>query len=317
MKKIAVAALSFILSSEVGAEPVGFAVGASGGPLYRMVAAIATVVGGSDNVEIRTRPHAGSAQMMPVVNSGEVDCGLANGLDLQMAYAGEGIYEGSPYPNLRLVGVTYPFRLTLMVTADSGISRPEDVRGLRVPGPFKASPAGDILVEALLANAGLSTGDVQQIPVTGFRESLDEFGAGRLDVIVDAASDPTLKMLERKVGKMRALSVNTDPTSVAAMRRFMPVARVEEIAPRPHLVGVEEPVHVMAYDFFVFCHKDVSEKTVTRIAGVLHERRPDLAKILPPFATLNPDSVAPDIGVPYHPGAIGVYREKGIWKEPG
>ena len=91
-------------------------------------------------------------------------------------------------PTCALVGVGYPFRLATIVAADGGVTKAADLGGLRVPGPYKAAPIADILIDALLANAGLSTADVKLVPVAGFREAISGFDAGRIDVMADVIS---------------------------------------------------------------------------------------------------------------------------------
>ena len=298
----------------VWAEAIGFGTSSSGGPIYHMAAAIGTVTSINDAVEFRLRPHTGTGQMLPVVDSGELSCGAANALELKMAHTGSAIYKGKTQSNLRLVGVGYPFRLASIVAADSEATKAADLRGMRVPGPYKAAPIADILIDALLANAGLSTADVKQVPVAGFRDAISGFDAGRIDVMVDVVSPAYLKRLEQKVGKLRVLSLDPSPAAVAAMLHHVPVARAEQLDIPPEFTVTDGPIYVMAYDFMVFCNKDVENETIAIIARVLHSQRAELARIVPSFSATRPDAVAPDIGVPYHPGAIRYYQDAGVWK---
>jgi TRAP-type uncharacterized transport system substrate-binding protein len=150
--------------------------------------------------------------------------------------------------------------------------------------------------------------------VAGFREAISGFDAGRIDVMADVISPAYLKRLEQRVGKLRVLSVDPNPDAVAAMLHHVPVARAEQLDIPPEFTVTEGPIYVMAYDFMVFCNKNVDNETIAIIARVLHSQRAELARIVPSFAATRPDAVAPDIGVPYHPGATQYYQAAGVWK---
>ena len=57
----------------------------------------------------------------------------------------------------------------------------------------------------------------------------------------------------------------------------------------------------------------MSDEDAYKIAKVLHDSQDKLAAIAKPFGRYNKAQLGRNRGVPFHPGAIKFYSEKGIW----
>jgi uncharacterized protein len=77
--------------------------------------------------------------MVPLVDSGELDIGFVNTLEITDAFTGTGTFEGRPQENIRMVGVMFPIRVGMFVRDDSDIQTVADLKGKRLAGPIPAS----------------------------------------------------------------------------------------------------------------------------------------------------------------------------------
>jgi TRAP-type uncharacterized transport system substrate-binding protein len=76
---------------------------------------------------------------------------------------------------------------------------------------------------------------------------------------------------------------------------------------------VTEPVHCIAYDGLFFASSKTPEDMVYKVTKAIYENKADLDQGFAVFKTMSVQEMAKDIPVPYHPGAIRFYKEKGMW----
>ena len=110
MRRIVTAA-AFGLAIGLGsakAQPVGLGTSPQGTLTYAIGAAVAKVLGETGNIQSRVQPSSGTGTMIPLVNSGEIDFGFANTLELYDAFHGVGTFDKRPNPKLRTVGGDLP-----------------------------------------------------------------------------------------------------------------------------------------------------------------------------------------------------------------
>ena len=318
MKKISLCAcvLALCLAAPAVAEPLGVGVARNGGPFSLMAIAIGKALQAHGDIEFRPRSHRGSSQYVPLVDSGELELGIANALELGFAFNGTGIYEGRAHPNLRLIGATYPFRVAFTVSEELGLREIGDIRGLKIPGTFSSAPIANVLIDAMLANGGLSQKDVTVVPVTSFGQMFDDFAVGKFDAMLSVLGSGGDSRMEERVGKLRALGAVDSESALAATREYIPMATIQKVLPSEGLTGVVEPIDVIFYDVLLFANKDLPENTAYEIAKTMTVHRAELIESNPNFALLSESELAPQFGLPYHPGAERFYRDHGTWQTP-
>jgi TRAP transporter TAXI family solute receptor len=315
--KIAVlGAICLLAAAAAGAaEPVGIGTSASGSSINRQALAIAKVAKEKDDLNILVQTFGGTAQVVPVVDSGELAFGIANPLELIYAFNGTGTFEGRPNANLRLVSPTYPSRAGFLVRVDSGMTSLKDLRGKRIATEFSSAPIIAVVGEALLANAGLTKADIVGVPTANVRQSHQDFAAGKTDAVVSIVGSGISAQLAAETGDLMFLPIDPSDEALAAAREHFPPMEAVEVVPAPGLVAIPVPTWSMSYPFLLYAGKDVDDQAVYDIVRTIHDEKNALAQIVPAFDALDPSKMAKDYGVPYHPGAIRFYKEAGIWPE--
>src|SRR4029453_11027734 len=99
---------------------------------FALASGIAKVVSGGAGYQMVVQPHAGTSTMLPLINTGEMEFGIQNGVDLWLAYRGPAHQIGgrNPFahtPNVRLVMRGAPLMVGLLVRKDSPIKTVHDV----------------------------------------------------------------------------------------------------------------------------------------------------------------------------------------------
>lgn len=278
-------------------------------------AAISKVVSEKAGIQMRVQPHGGTSAYVPSVNNGTLEFGLANELETLYAVTGTALYKGRPQPNLRVITVLTPFASGLYVRKDSNIHTLKDLKGKRLPSGWASQKIIGVLLNGVLATAGMTIDDVEQVPVPNVVKGADDFAAGKTDAFFFAVGAGKVKEAEAKVGGLRAIPIETSPEALAAMRKHVPPAYPKVFTPSPIAVGVEKPTAIMAYDYLVLGNDKVSDELVYRVVKALHDNKAILAAAFPALRQFNPGAMARkfDGGVQYHSGAIKYYTEIGQW----
>ena len=84
----------------------------------------------------------------------------------------------------------------------------------------------------MLANANLSYGDVQKVPVPNVVGGADELAQGKADVFLFALGSGKVSEVDAQVGGLRVLPIDPSPDALARLRKFIPVAYPVKLAAR-------------------------------------------------------------------------------------
>ena len=312
---LSAASIAVLGAGAASAQTVGIGT-TKGGATAQVTAAISkTVSTHAGGLQMRTQVMGGTQKYIPVVNAGELEFGVSNMMQYYMAKTVPGLSKGKKYGNLRLVANMMVFRITWLVSKNSNITKVSDLRGKRIPSGFKGAPLFHHLLSAGLANGGLSYDDVKKIPYIGLRQHWNAFKQGKIDAAWAAVGTGAVKDMNAKIqGGVRFLSL--DNSSAAGMRttKYAPKTFFIKVKPAKPLVGVLKPVNVLAFDYMLWVHKDVSSDLVGRVAKAMYENEKELHAASPLWRSHRSKTMAKDQGEPYHPGAVSFYKKAGIWK---
>ncbi|MDR7444085.1 MAG: TAXI family TRAP transporter solute-binding subunit [Armatimonadota bacterium] len=301
-------------------SPVTLTIGTNppGTLFYAIGSGIARVLSDYAGVRAVVQPYSGSSTFLPLLNSGELQLGVVNAVDLAMAYRGPDrlkIGGRNPYqssPHLRLVVRGGPIYVVEGVRRDSPFRTIADLRGRRVTGVYSAHFAVWLDQYALLTTCGLSWEDVQVVPVSTSNEGLDALLQGRAEAAPYALGSARSLEIHAAIG-LRGLSACSDEPARRRLQErisgyylaLLRAGRSPEIT---------QDTWVVAKDIYLVTHKDLPEEVAYRVTRTLWEQNRRLWPLHSSFeewATRR--YVDPGVTIPYHPGAIRLYREKGAW----
>lgn len=271
----------------------------------------------SDHTTMRAipKPMAGPTAWFPYMQRGDIALGVLNVWDAEKGYLGDSIYRklsGNKGFSIRLICVATQNLGGLVVARDSGIYSYSQLKGRKVAGNFP-TPSLQAQVEAYLANGNVKWSEVTPIPVNSVTEGVKVVMEDRADCSgAIALGTGIIAELNAKKGA-RILPIDTSKEAVARTRKFHP-GRPVTVKPGLTNIGIEKEGALWAYDIYLIAGDKVSEKTVYEITKALWENYKEFEKIHYLLKGWNPKTfVTGDATIPYHPGAIKFYKEKGIW----
>jgi len=123
---------------------------------------------------------------------------------------------------------------------------------------------------------------------------------------------PIIEELNAKKGA-RILPLDASAEAVKRVRNFFPGYPVS-VTPGPGRTGVEKEQHLWAYDIYLIAREDLSDAAAYQVAKALWENYNELGTIHALLKKwIHEKFVTTEALVPYHPGALRFYKEKGIW----
>ena len=269
-----------------------------------------------DKAKLRTVVQAQASTGFDEVETGAADFNLTNSFDGTFYTTGTGEYQGQgAKPTMRYAGALIPYRVAMHVRADSPIRTIADLKGKRVSSEFNAQKTIARIIEAHLANAGLTWKDVNGVPSPNVVRHAEDFMSGKVDVMFFALGSAAIKQANAAVGGVRVLEVDTAPEAIKRAQALIPGAYVMQVAPHPSIDGVGKPTHLIAFDMVLMTNAKVKDDVVYRTVKALHDNKQDLVATFPPFALFQPQNLGKPLqDVRFHPGAEKFFKEAGLLK---
>jgi TRAP transporter TAXI family solute receptor len=282
---------------------------------YVEASAIADALGRAYGTRVRLQPSGTSIGRVLPLRQGRASHGwLAN----ELFFAVEGLYEYAapdwgPQEFRTLCGRVNAF--SVVATRESGITRPEHLRGKRF-AYVPANSSVNVKVEPVLAFAGLSWNDMQLIQFPSYAASLRALIEGRADA---AGAAPAAAVLRELEASPRGISwVQLDPANAQgwqAAQRAVPF-----VEPFQETIGAglseASPVWVMGYRYPMITVKaEAPEEEVFALMKAVHETF-DLYKDVNPIMErwAMQRAGTPPMDAAFHPAAVRYLQEAGLWK---
>ena len=310
--RLLAAAPALMLAAGAQAQPIGLGSSPQGTATYQLAATVAKEITETLKLQARVQPSSGTGAMIPLVNSGEIDFGFCNSLELYDSFNGVGTFDKRPNPDIRAVAVLYPFVNGIFVRADSPIKSVRDLKGKSIAYGFTSQEIIKTSVDAMLATAGLTIADARPVLVPNLVRGVDELIAGRVDVTPFSPGSAKVTEADAAVGGIRYLDLGNDPAAEAALKKVFKTAYIARVNPAPHLVGVRAPAYMMHFDFTMFANIKVPAERVKAVVAMLVERKDAMAATTPPFRGLKAERLHINYGVPFHDGSLAYFKEKSI-----
>lgn len=312
---LAAGAAVFAFGAAAEAQVVTMATGAQGSLAYNSGQAVA-IVANDNGITVRTQPLVG---YMPLLQSGEVDFGYANGAESAFAFTGTGNFDRE-HPNVRLVGEMFQLTTGIMAPCDLGLESVADMADragdLRIASEYTSSTIIPYYIEGILATGGLTSADFQQVPVSSFVDGIKALGDGLVDIALvslnaGAGQEAGVKLKDR--GGVCYISMAEGADAEAALTEVLPSAAAASLPQNENVNGLQtRGATIVRVPWMLLTNASVDEQTVYDLVKVIHGNKEALGNAFGAFNRAKFDAMAPANAMPYHPGAIRFFEEAGV-----
>jgi len=315
---LALAATTLVAAPAAAQKAASIGTNPPGSVFYAIGSGLAKVAADAGAMQLGVQPYAGTSTFVPLLESGELDFGVNNAVDMGLVYRGSNFKVGgrNPFPagpNIRLVMRGAPLMIAPVVRRDSPIKTVADMRGKRVTGEYPANLAIWYNVFGWLASAGMTWNDVRVVPVPALNDGIDALIQGRADVSSYALNGAKVREADAAIG-VRHASIDCSPEGEQRLRAAVPGYYPRRVH-KGEAAAVVEDMCAVAYDIYVVAGKGVGDALVEGVLRATWEHGDKLLPIHPIFKEWTRDRLASaDVTMPYHPAAVRFFKERGIWK---
>jgi TRAP transporter TAXI family solute receptor len=317
LSSIAAAVVVAALSFGASAQTIGFTTLQPGAINHLQAQIIGKVVQEHTAMQVRVIPVAGTTATQSAVQNHQAEFTIGDVNNMGDAVRSEGMFSKmKPMKDLRVVLKITDFPIGFMVRKDSKMYKVSDLKGKRFPIGWQAFPNGVPLALGILAAARMTFDDVKGVNVSGLIPAANDFEAGKLDATSIALPAPAVRKADAAVGGIRWLEIPNDPAALARVKKVKPDYGLMTVKPSPAAVGVDKPTTFLRIHNLIVSASWVSDDVVYKFAKAMIENKPELVKGHPIFNGFFTDKrIAPQFsGVQYHPGAIKLFKEMGVWE---
>lgn len=304
-------------SSSGTAAPLrlSIATGGTGGVFYPYGGGIARVLSERlPNAQVTAEVTAASVDNLKFIKQGTSDLAFTMADMAADGVAGRDAFRDFGAVPARALAVLYPSYTHLVTRAGSGIHTVADLRG-KVVSTGSPGAGTTVLAERILMAAGLDPARDIRTHNLGVAQSVDALKDGKVDAFFWNGGIPTAAILDLvNTPGMTAAVLPLDDVLPALNSKYAGSFYYRGLIPKA-TYNLPADVPVVAVANLLVVSESMSEALAHDITRILFDEQPALAGIHPQARELSVDRALAGASIPFHPGAIRFYRERGVWKE--
>jgi TRAP transporter TAXI family solute receptor len=260
---------------------------------------------GIPGLSVQVLPGAGIANVR-AIEEAKTDIGFGNSISTVDAMAGKPPFN-KPHANVCNVATLYPQYFQLVVLANSGINKIEDMKGKSVTTQQRGN-TGEQITRQLLEVHGVSYSDVK-VSFVGYTDSVTQMQDGHAVAFGLSTQIPAGAIMD--LASAREIKIIDLSGSIEKMRKLNPGYNLVTI-PKNTYPKQDKDLQVIGFFTHVVASCKLPADTVYSMTKLIADNTKTLATVARDIGSVTPKEMAADIGVPFHPGAAKFYKEAGL-----
>lgn len=296
-----------IAASSMAQTPKSLTVGTAsvGGTYFIYGGVVANLLSEKLGTNVSTQQTQGPNQNVILMQDGRIELGMTTmGVALH-GLEGTGWAKGKKHDNIRALFPMYDTPFHFITTEKSGVKGIQDLNGKNVGVGPKAGTPGTyfpLIFDALNVKPTVRFG--------GASDMTGQLGDGLLDVFAFAAGLPISAFSELEAQRPVHFFGFTDQ-QVATITKAMPELSATVIPKGTYNTLKEDQKTVGMFNFFI-AHKDLPDDVAYNIVKTVLENNPRMLQGHSAAKETIAANVDKNTFMPFHPGALRYYKEKGI-----
>jgi hypothetical protein len=307
---VAVLFLMGAVATVYAADNLVLATGGTAGTYYPFGGAMAKIWNSKiKDMNVTAQTSGASGENVRLINKKEVELALVQSDTLDFAFNATEAFK-EPLKGMSTIAVLYPEIIQVVVAAAGPIKSIADLKGKKV-GVGAPGSGTEANFRQLLDAYGMKKEDVNA-QFLSFSESAEAYKDKHIDAFIVTAGIPNAGIMD--VSTQNEIRILNIPADVAAKltQKYPFLAAVK--VPANTYKGQTAEVSTVAVNAVLIAGNSLSEAMVYNLTKALFENQAELASAHAKGKELNLQYAVKGVSIPFHPGAVKYYKEKGLMK---
>ena len=314
-KALLIVAACFIVAgfaSAVAAADIKMvlATGGTAGTYYPFGGAMAKIWNSKiPGMNVTAQATGASVENVRLVNRKEAELAIVQSDTIDFAFNAKEAFK-EKLTKMAVLAVLYPEVIQVVVRGDSKIDSFDDLKGMKI-GVGAPGSGTEANFRQLSDGYGIKKEDVKA-QYLSFSESAEQFKDKHIDAFIVTAGIPNAAIMD--IGTQHSVRIiNIADNKAAAITKKYPFLSSFTI-PANTYKNQTSPVKTVAVNAVLIASTDVKADVAYSIVKSLFEGQNDLAAAHAKGKELNLKTASTGVSIPFHPGAVKYYKEKGLMK---
>jgi TRAP transporter TAXI family solute receptor len=291
---------------------LSIATGGTGGVYYPIGGGLANILSKYvPGMQATAEVTGGSVDNLKLIATGKPYIAFSMADAGQDAYRGEDKFKGTKVP-LRTLMILYPNRMHVVTIEGTGVTKMSDLKGRRVSTGSPGS-ATEVMAFRVIEAAGLDKDRDMTRERLGVAESVNAIKDRKIDAFFWVGGLPTAGVTDLANTPGIKLKMIDHANTVAAMNKKYGQLYSEDVIPKTMYRGMDTDNKQATVWNILVSNENLSDKTAYNIVKTIFDRKDDIVAVHKEALNFKLDSQkAAATPIPFHPGALKYYAEKGI-----
>ena len=298
------------VASVYAADNLVLATGGTAGTYYPFGGAMAKIWNSKvKDMNVTAQTSGASGENVRLINKKEVELALVQSDTLDFAFNAKEAFK-EPLKGMSTIAVLYPEIIQVVVAAAGPIKSFADLKGKKV-GVGAPGSGTEANFRQLAEIYGMKKEDVNA-QFLSFSESAEAYKDKHIDAFIVTAGIPNAGIMDVATqNEIRILNISADVAAKLTQKYpFLAAVKV----PANTYKGQTAEVSTVAVNAVLIAGNSLSEAMVYNLTKALFENQADLASAHAKGKELNLQYAVKGVSIPFHPGAVKYYKEKGLMK---
>jgi TRAP transporter TAXI family solute receptor len=302
----------FAFAALAHAQNISIATGGTGGVYYPlgggMAAVLSKYVAG---IQATAEVTGGSVANLQLIGTGKPYLGMTMADATLDAYKGEDKFKGKPVP-VRTLLIMYPNRMHVVTVEGAGINTMKDLKGKRVSTGSGGS-ATEVMAFRVIEAAGLDKDRDMRRERLGVAESVNAIKDRKIDAFFWVGGLPTAAVTDLANTPGVKLKLIDHADLVPAMNKKHGELYVADVIPKDIYHGMDKDNRIASVNNLLVAHQNMDDKTAYAIVKAVFDHKDELVRTHKEAENIKLENQKASASpVPWHPGAVKYFAEKGI-----
>jgi TRAP transporter TAXI family solute receptor len=305
-------AAAFALALAAQAQNISIATGGTGGVYYPMGGGLAAVLSKYvPGMQATAEVTGGSVDNLKLIGSGKPYVAFSMSDAAQDAFKGEDKFKGGKVP-VRTLVVLYPNRMHVVSIEGKGINKFADLKGKRISTGSPGS-ATEVMAFRLIEAAGMDKDKDLKRERLSVAESVNALKDGKIDAFFWVGGLPTASVSDLANTPNTKIRMIDHADLVPAMNKKYGDLYVQDVIPKSVYRGMDTDNHQATVQNILVANENMDEKTAYNIVKAVFDHKADIVAVHKEAENIRLENQKKEASpIPWHPGAVKYFAEKGI-----